>query len=109
MDVYREIAMRSAHGLEADVWSLGCMLYTFLVGRPPFDTEAVKTTLNRVILAEFYLPEHLSNEVKDLLRCLLKKNPQERQNLKGTYLQILFIKLLTINYYPLTKALHRME
>ncbi|XP_060073337.1 serine/threonine-protein kinase PLK4-like isoform X2 [Ylistrum balloti] len=77
-----EIAMRSAHGLEADVWSLGCMLYTFLVGRPPFDTEGVKTTLNRVILAEFHLPDHISNEAKDLIQSLLKKNPKERQNLK---------------------------
>ncbi|XP_069130395.1 serine/threonine-protein kinase PLK4-like isoform X3 [Argopecten irradians] len=77
-----EIAMRSAHGLEADVWSLGCMLYTFLVGKPPFDTEGVKTTLNRVILAEFHLPDHISNEAKDLIQSLLKKNPKERQNLK---------------------------
>ncbi|XP_061163972.1 serine/threonine-protein kinase PLK4-like [Saccostrea echinata] len=73
-----EIAMRSAHGLEADVWSLGCMLYTFLVGKPPFDTEAVKSTLNRVIHAEFDLPSHLSEDAKNLIKSLLKKNPKER-------------------------------
>lgn len=33
-----EIATRSAHGLESDIWSLGCMFYTLLIGRPPFDT-----------------------------------------------------------------------
>ncbi|KAK3099608.1 hypothetical protein FSP39_006997 [Pinctada imbricata] len=73
-----EIATRSAHGLEADVWSLGCMLYTFLVGKPPFDTDAVKSTLNRVITAEFDLPEYLSEEAKNLIKLLLKKNPKER-------------------------------
>ncbi|XP_013418582.1 serine/threonine-protein kinase PLK4 [Lingula anatina] len=73
-----EIAMRGAHGLEADVWSLGCMLYTFLVGKPPFDTQAVRTTLNRVISAEFDMPDHLSLEAKDLIKSLLKKNPKER-------------------------------
>jgi polo-like kinase 4 len=31
-----EVATRSSHGLEADVWGLGCLLYTLLVGRPPF-------------------------------------------------------------------------
>ncbi|XP_022326348.2 serine/threonine-protein kinase PLK4-like isoform X4 [Crassostrea virginica] len=76
-----EIAMRSAHGLEADVWSLGCMLYTFLVGKPPFDTEAVKSTLNRVIHADFDLPSHLSEDAKNLIKSLLKKNPKERLSL----------------------------
>lgn len=75
--------MRTAHGLEADVWSLGCMLYTFLVGKPPFDTDAVKSTLNRVISAEYELPDHLSPEAKDLIQSLLKKNPKERLSLGG--------------------------
>ena len=73
-----EVASRSAHGLEADVWSVGCMLYTLLVGHPPFDTQGVKNTLNRVISAEFELPDSLSPEAKDLICHLLKKNPKER-------------------------------
>ncbi|XP_074650005.1 serine/threonine-protein kinase PLK4-like [Tubulanus polymorphus] len=77
-----EIAMRTAHGLEADVWSLGCMLYTFLVGRPPFDTMAVKSTLNKVISAKFDIPHHLSTDAKHLIQSLLKKNPKERLSLK---------------------------
>lgn len=78
--------MRSAHGLEADVWSLGCMLYTFLVGKPPFDTEAVKSTLSRVILAEFDIPGHISMEAQDLIQSLLRKNPKERLSLKGKHM-----------------------
>ena len=79
--------MRSAHGLEADVWSLGCMLYTFLVGKPPFDTDAVKSTLNRVITAEYDLPDHLSDEAKDLIKLLLKKNPKDRIALTGGFVK----------------------
>ncbi|ESP02150.1 hypothetical protein LOTGIDRAFT_111267 [Lottia gigantea] len=77
-----EVASRSAHGLEADVWSLGCMLYTFLVGKPPFDTDAVKSTLNRVILADYEIPNHLSPEATDLIQSLLRKNPKDRISLK---------------------------
>ncbi|XP_038063268.1 serine/threonine-protein kinase PLK4-like [Patiria miniata] len=78
-----EIATRSAHGLKSDVWSLGCMLFTFLTGRPPFDTEAVKSTLNKVVLADYIMPESISVEAKDLILNLLRKNPDDRLSLSG--------------------------
>lgn len=62
------MAQRSAHGLESDVWSLGCMLYTLLVGKPPFDTEAVKSTLNRVIIGEYEIPSYVSSTASDLIQ-----------------------------------------
>ena len=77
------MASRGAHGLEADVWSVGCMLYTMLVGRPPFDTDGVKNTLNRVISAEYHIPDELSPEAKHLIRSLLQKNPVDRLHLQG--------------------------
>ncbi|THK33125.1 serine/threonine-protein kinase PLK4 isoform X1 [Diachasma alloeum] len=77
-----EVATRSSHGLEADVWGLGCMLYTLLVGRPPFDTDAVKSTLTRVVMADYKIPSHLSDMARDLIERLLKKNPRERIKLK---------------------------
>ncbi|XP_044129465.1 serine/threonine-protein kinase PLK4 [Bufo gargarizans] len=78
-----EIATRSAHGLESDVWSLGCMLYTFLVGRPPFDTDTVKNTLNKIVLADYELPSFMSREAKDLIFKLLRKNPADRLSLSS--------------------------
>ena len=38
--------------MEADVWALGCMLYTMLVGRPPFDTDGVRSTLTKVVMSD---------------------------------------------------------
>nr|CAG4651703.1 EOG090X03P9 [Triops cancriformis] len=78
-----EVATRSSHGLEADVWGLGCLLYTMLVGRPPFDTDGVKATLTRVVMADFQLPDNLSPEAKDLIKQCLKKNPRERIKLQN--------------------------
>ena len=85
-----EVATRSSHGLEADVWGLGCLLYTLLVGRPPFDTAGVRSTLTKVVMADYNLPDHLglSLEVRDLIDHLLRKNPAER------------IKLLEISGHP---------
>lgn len=77
-----EVASRGSHGLEADVWGLGCLLYTLLVGTPPFDTQAVKSTLTRVVMANYKLPNHLSAEAKDLINNLLQKNPKDRIKLE---------------------------
>jgi len=66
----REVAQKEAHGLEADVWSLGCMFYTLLVGKPPFDTEAIKSTLNKVIIGEYEIPTNLSIEAQDLIQVI---------------------------------------
>ena len=77
-----EVATRSSHGLEADVWGLGCLLYTMLVGKPPFDTAGVRSTLTKVVMADFSLPSSISTEAGDLLRKLLKKNPVERIKLR---------------------------
>nr|XP_022919763.1 serine/threonine-protein kinase PLK4 [Onthophagus taurus] len=76
-----EVASRGSHGLEADVWSLGCLLYTLLVGTPPFDTQGVKSTLTRVVMANYQLPNYLSVEAKDLINSLLQKNPKDRIHL----------------------------
>ncbi|XP_055594774.1 serine/threonine-protein kinase PLK4 [Uranotaenia lowii] len=73
-----EVASRASHGLPADVWGLGCMLYTFLVGRPPFDTDGVKSTLTKVVMSGYVIPSHISQEAQDLIDRLLKKNPAER-------------------------------
>lgn len=76
-----EIAARNPHGLESDVWSLGCMLYTLLVGQPPFDTEGVKSTLRKVVSAEVEIPRTLSSNAQDLITNLLKKHPAQRLRL----------------------------
>lgn len=58
------------------------MLYTLLVGNPPFDTDAVKSTLTRVVMADYKMPSYLSANAKDLIDKLLKKNPKERIRLR---------------------------
>ncbi|KAJ3204106.1 hypothetical protein HDU67_009773, partial [Dinochytrium kinnereticum] len=73
-----EIVSRQPYGLSADFWSLGCMLYTVLTGKPPFDSKVVKNTLDKVTRAEYTLPDHLSASARDLIQKLLMKEPQKR-------------------------------
>ncbi|TDG42085.1 hypothetical protein AWZ03_011487 [Drosophila navojoa] len=77
-----EVVSHMSHGLPADLWGVGCMLYTLLVGRPPFDTDAVQSTLNKVVHSDYTMPGHLSYEARDLIDKLLRKNPHERISLE---------------------------
>jgi len=79
-----EVATSSEHGVEADVWGLGIMLFTMLVGRPPFDHEdGVRSTLTRVVMSDVDIPHHLSREARDLISLLLRKSPRDRIQLKN--------------------------
>lgn len=35
-----EILNKKGHSYEVDVWSIGCVMYTLLVGQPPFETKS---------------------------------------------------------------------
>jgi polo-like kinase 4 len=70
------------------VWSLGCMMYTFLTGKPPFDTDGIRNTLNKVVQAEFEMPQYISLEAQNLISCLLKKNPQDRIPLTSKHISL---------------------
>ncbi|CAF0981094.1 unnamed protein product [Didymodactylos carnosus] len=76
-----EIAMRSAHSFETDVWSLGILISTLLTGRPPFDTENILSTLSRVAKVDYELPSSLSEEAQDLINNILQKQPENRLTL----------------------------
>ncbi|XP_003738362.1 serine/threonine-protein kinase PLK4-like [Galendromus occidentalis] len=73
-----EIAARSGHGLEVDLWSLGCMLYTFLTGSPPFHDPKIRSTLTKVVMSSIQIPSNLSAEARDLIGKLLQKDPRQR-------------------------------
>ena len=72
------------HSYEVDVWSLGVVLYTLLVGKPPFETSEVKTTYRKIRLNAYSFPEHiyLSEPSKGLISRILISDPSKRPSLE---------------------------
>ena len=66
------------HDEQVDTWALGVLLYEFLVGSPPFETESHAATYRRIQKVDIRWPVGLPDDAKDLIAKLLKKNPRER-------------------------------
>ena len=65
-------------GRAADMWGLGVMLYTMLVGRYPFHGAEHSGLFAKIRRGQFSLPDSLSSRAKCLIRALLRKEPGER-------------------------------
>lgn len=71
---------KAGHSYEVDTWSLGVILYTLLIGKPPFETSDVKATYKRIRMNAYSFPEHcaISDEGRDLISKILIGDPKQR-------------------------------
>ena len=74
----------NGHSFEVDIWSFGVVLYTLLVGKPPFETTNVKATYKRIKATAFSFPETpvISESSKSLIRWILNRRPESRPTLE---------------------------
>jgi len=74
---------KQGHSYEVDTWSLGVIIYTLLIGKPPFETSNVKKTYSRIRTIAYSFPDHvnISDRAKFLIKRLLVKDPTKRLDL----------------------------
>jgi len=74
---------KQGHSYEVDIWSLGVIIYTLLIGKPPFETSDVKTTYRRIKMNAYSFPDHItiSSPAKDLITKILNLDPTKRPTL----------------------------
>ncbi|KAI8580994.1 hypothetical protein K450DRAFT_234102 [Umbelopsis ramanniana AG] len=77
-----EMVEAKEHSDKIDIWSLGVLMYEFLCGNPPFeDMAGYRATYLRIARVDLKIPKHVSPEAADLIRELLKYNPDDRLSL----------------------------
>lgn len=91
-----EVLGKKGHSFEVDVWSLGCILFTLLVGKPPFETSNLKDTYTRIKKNEYHIPSRVSPCARNLIQKLLKADPSERPGMDG----LLEDEFFTSGYLP---------
>ena len=73
---------KQGHSYEVDVWSLGVIIYTLIIGKPPFETQEVKLTYRKIRTNDYTkIPDFVSPEANDLITNILKNDPARRLTL----------------------------
>lgn len=66
------------HDASVDIWSLGILLYEFLVGKPPFEEVRQADTCRRIRDVDLRFPTFVSPLARDLVTRFLQHDPQSR-------------------------------
>ena len=78
-----EIVNQSTQNEKVDIWCLGILLYELVSGCVPFSAKNLQDKILALknLRLVFDGKKELSQELKQLISCLLKRNPEERPNI----------------------------
>ena len=68
------------HSYEVDVWAIGIIIYTLLIGKPPFESRDINETYKHIKEIDFKFPDNakISYAAIKLIKRILVKNPSDR-------------------------------
>ncbi|KAK5645786.1 hypothetical protein RI129_004250 [Pyrocoelia pectoralis] len=91
-----EILNKKGHSFEVDIWSVGCIMYTLLLGKPPFETNSLKETYNRIKKCHYKLTANISQPARQMIMTMLQSDPKSRPKVQ----QLLLHEFLITGYIP---------
>jgi polo-like kinase 1 len=65
---------KDGHSFEVDIWSIGVILYTMIVGRPPYECKDVKSTYKKILANSYTFPDLIpvSDTAKSMISAILQ-------------------------------------
>jgi len=71
---------KGGHSFEADIWSMGVIMYTLLLGIPPFQTGRVNSTYKKIKASSYEYPSNISitSYAKGLIDNMLQRYAKSR-------------------------------
>lgn len=73
-----ELIQELPYDYKVDLWSLGCIMYELVAGRPPFKTRSMISLIYIIQNEAVRWPNYLSENCVDFLKGLLEKDPIKR-------------------------------
>lgn len=87
-----EVYTHRHHSKASDMWAIGCVLFTLLVGENPFKYTNMAETKATILAHAYEVPEFLSYDADEVIRQLLSFNYQERPTAEKTFMFRWFTK-----------------
>jgi 5'-AMP-activated protein kinase catalytic alpha subunit len=76
------IAGKKYHGLNADIWSCGVVLFAMVCGYLPFEDPNTTALYKKIIAGDYVIPKFVSPNARELISALLTTDPEKRLRLK---------------------------
>jgi serine/threonine protein kinase len=77
------VGRKDYHGLNADIWALGILLYAMVCGKMPFKAYNDKELFRRIEKGSFSFPNNCNETLRNLLNKMLDINPRRRPSIKA--------------------------
>uniref|UniRef100_A0A0K0FV74 Polo kinase n=1 Tax=Strongyloides venezuelensis TaxID=75913 RepID=A0A0K0FV74_STRVS len=77
-----EVLSGEGYSFGVDVWGLGCILYTLLIGKLHFDGDCKDRVLSKIVNGKIYFPVTLDFLSGWMIRQLLSFDPRRRPNIR---------------------------
>lgn len=73
-----EIINQQPYSSSTDIWALGVLLYSMIMGKLPFFDTNLTVLFDNIVNMHVELPKDIPEDLRDLIEKLLEKDPRQR-------------------------------